>query len=155
MSGCHGFCQEGPVVVLEPEGIFYRKVGLENMERDACDIVECLASDKKPVERLLYENPVTGEKIAHCADIPFYSGQTRIALKNNGKIDPADIGDAIAADGYEALAEVLKMQPEKVIDIISRSGLRGRGGGGFPTGRKWDLLQQGGERIQRQIFSKP
>ena len=152
MSGCHGFCQEGPVVVVDPDEVFYRRVGWEDPGRDAREIVASTIVRGEPVERLLYESPLTGEKITRYGDIPFYAKQMRVALRNNGKIDPNSIEDFIEADGYAALARVLTMEPEEVMDRISRSGLRGRGGGGFPTGRKWSFCRNATDRSMRYII---
>ncbi|MGD2110770.1 MAG: NAD(P)H-dependent oxidoreductase subunit E, partial [Phycisphaerae bacterium] len=133
-TGCHGFCEQGPLVVVQPRGVFYRGV----KTRDVKDIVDKTLCDGEVVERLLYRDPNTKEKIAEYTSIPFYSKQHRIALRNIGKIDPGDIDDYLAVGGYAGLAKaVTLMSPEEVIDAVTKSGLRGRGGGGFPTGRKW------------------
>jgi NADH:ubiquinone oxidoreductase subunit F (NADH-binding)/(2Fe-2S) ferredoxin/NAD-dependent dihydropyrimidine dehydrogenase PreA subunit len=135
-TGCHGFCEQGPVVIVEPEGIFYSQVGVA----DAREIIESHLRDGKPVERLFYKDPVTGEAIPHHRDIKFYSKQRRIILRNCGRINPERIDDYIGTGGYESLKKVLKeMTREQVIDEIKRSGLRGRGGAGFPTGTKWEF----------------
>lgn len=136
-TGCHGFCQRGPIVVIEPEGIFYSEVKPE----DAHDIVKIHLKENKLVERLLYKNPDTGEYIPHYKDIGFYAKQHRLViLRNCGKINPEKIEEYIAHDGYKALEKVLtKMQPKEVIEEIKKSGLRGRGGAGFPTGTKWEF----------------
>ncbi len=152
MSGCHGFCQQGPVVVFEPEGFFYREVGLGDLDADVRDIVETTLVKGRPVERLLYVDPDTGEKVTHYREIAFYAKQMRIALRNNGKIDPNSIEDFIAVDGYGALARALSMDPEEVIDWIKKSGLRGRGGGGFPTGLKWGFCRGAADRSVRYII---
>jgi NADH-quinone oxidoreductase subunit F len=152
LSGCHGFCQQAAVVVIDPQGIFYRRVGHDNREQDVREIVQQVASAGPAIERLLYEDPRNGEKIEKYADIPFYARQQRIALRNNGKIDPCDIEDFIAADGYAALAAVLSRPPEEVIKDIVKSGLRGRGGGGFPTGRKWSFCRGAADRSMRYII---
>ncbi len=152
ISGCHGFCQQGPVVVVEPEGIFYRQVGRGDVAADVGDIIEQTVEAGRPVERLLYEDPAGGEKIVHYEDIPFYSQQFRIALQNNGKIDPRDIGEYVAVDGYAGLARALQMEPEEVIGWIRESGLRGRGGGGFPTGLKWSFCRDAADRSVRYII---
>lgn len=134
ITGCHGFCSRGPLVILQPSGIFYQLVKPADVE----EIVQTTLIEGKPVDRLLYVEPVTGEHIVHDHEIPFYKHQQRIVLKNIGKIDPTDIRDTIAVGGYEALAKALTtMTPEEIVDAVSASGLRGRGGGGFPTGRKW------------------
>ncbi|HLD47437.1 MAG TPA: NADH-ubiquinone oxidoreductase-F iron-sulfur binding region domain-containing protein, partial [Desulfobaccales bacterium] len=133
-TGCHGFCSRGPLVIFHPTGLFYQKVKPEDVE----EIVQTTLLEGKPVERLLYADPKTGEHIVHDHDIPFYKYQQRLVLHNIGKIDPADILDTIAVGGYQSLAKVLtEMTPEEVIGAVEASGLRGRGGGGFPTGRKW------------------
>jgi len=152
LSGCHGFCQESPVVVIHPQEIFYGRVGVEDMQRDVQDIVEQTIINGETVDRLLYADPASGEKIARYNDIPFYARQVRIALRNSGRIDPNDIEDHIAEDGYAALAKVLVMEPEEIIDWIARSGLRGRGGGGFPTGKKWQFCRNAKDRTQRYII---
>ncbi|NLC53805.1 MAG: NADH-quinone oxidoreductase subunit NuoF [Firmicutes bacterium] len=137
-SGCHGFCEMGPLVRLEPSGILYTKVKAE----DAAEIVEALLNDGKPVERLLYRHPVTNEVYAEEEQIPFYRHQQRTALIHCGHIDPEEIREYIADGGYEGLQKVLTtMTPEQVCQEIIASGLRGRGGGGFPTGRKWELTR--------------
>lgn len=133
-TGCHGFCERGPLVTLHPSEIFYQRVS----EKDAAEIVAETLIGGRVVERLLYADPQTGEKIAHHDEIPFYKHQMRIALRNNGRIDPTDIRDSIANGGYAALAKALtSMTSEEIITTIEKSGLRGRGGGGFPAGRKW------------------
>jgi NADH-quinone oxidoreductase subunit F len=133
-TGCHGFCERGPVVVIGPEKIFYQRVKPE----DVPEIIKQTVINGKIIRRLLYKNPATGEEIAHESDVPFYKKQMRLILGANGEIDPTDITQYIAAGGYSALSKaLLRMSPEKIISEITRSGLRGRGGGGFPTGRKW------------------
>jgi len=135
-TGCHGFCQQGPIVVVEPEGIFYTRVKVE----DATDIVQSHLRDGKPVERLFYRDPVTGEAIATYREINFYKKQTRLILRNCGHINPEKIEDYVATGGYDALKKVLlQMTPAEVISEIKKSGLRGRGGAGFPTGVKWEF----------------
>ncbi|MFC1498671.1 NAD(P)H-dependent oxidoreductase subunit E, partial [Verrucomicrobiota bacterium] len=152
VSGCHGFCQQGPLVVIEPRGIFYRKVGLEDVEGDVRDIIEKTIIQGEVVERLLYEDTQTGKSIERYEDIPFYAGQKRIVLRNTGKIDPNSIEDYIAVDGYVALAKVLGMDPEEVIGWITKSGLRGRGGGGFPTGKKWSFCRGAEDKSMRYVI---
>jgi NADH:ubiquinone oxidoreductase subunit F (NADH-binding)/(2Fe-2S) ferredoxin/ferredoxin len=137
-TGCHGFCEQGPVGIVEPDGIFYAHVTIA----DVPEIVTSHLRDSKPVERLFYKDPVTGQAIQYYKDIKFYSMQQRIILRNCGHINPERIGDYIAVGGYEALKKVLKeMTPEQVIDTLKRSGLRGRGGAGFPTGTKWEFCR--------------
>ena len=133
-TGCHGFCEQGPLVVFEPDGTFYTKVKVKDVE----EIVNTTIKNNEVVERLLYTDPKTNKKIKCYSNIPFYSHQKRIALRNIGKIKQCDIGEYVAVGGYQALAKALtKMTPQKIINEVTVSGLRGRGGGGFPTGRKW------------------
>lgn len=138
-TGCHGFCERGPLVVIHPEGIFYQRVKTE----DAPEVVSETVMEGKIIDRLLYTDPVSGEKIVHEKDIPFYKKQRRIVFGNNGKIDPTDISDYFALEGYAALSKVLfRMSPEEVIGEVKGSGLRGRGGGGFLTGLKWEFCHR-------------
>ena len=138
-TGCHGFCERGPVMIVWPEGVFYNRVAA----RDAADIVASVTNGRKPVERLLYQNPATGERILREEEVPFYARQQRVLFGNNGKIDPKAIEDYLGVGGYFALGRVLAgLSPEEVIDSVKRSGLRGRGGAGFPTGVKWEALRR-------------
>ena len=133
-TGCHGFCEQGVLVVIPDLHTTYVKVKVDDVE----EIVTSHIRDGKPVERLLYTDPATGQKIQKSEDINFYAKQTRTALVNCGNIDAESIEEAIAVRGYEALAKVLKENnPDAVITEVENSGLRGRGGGGFPTGKKW------------------
>jgi NADH-quinone oxidoreductase subunit F len=133
-TGCHGFCERGPVVVIGPKKIFYQRVKPE----DVAEIIEETVIKGNVIKRLLYIDPATNQEISYEPDVPFYKKQMRLILGANGEIDPTDIEQYIAAGGYRALAKVLSgMSPEQVVGEITRSGLRGRGGGGFPTGRKW------------------
>jgi len=135
-TGCHGFCQQGPNVVVEPDGIFYTHVEPE----DAAELVTSHLQNGKPVERLFYHHPVTGQAIPKYSDIDFYQKQERVVLRNCGHIDPEKIDDYLASGGYQALRKaLLQMTPERVIAEIKKSGLRGRGGAGFPTGVKWEF----------------
>ncbi len=137
-TGCHGFCEQGPVAIVEPEGIFYACVTVA----DVPEIVDSHLRDGKPVERLFYKDPVSGEAIPHHKDIKFYNMQQRIILRNCGRLNPERIEDYMATGGYESLKKCLKeMTPEQVIEEVKRSGLRGRGGAGFPTGMKWEFLR--------------
>jgi len=137
-TGCHGFCQQGPNVVVEPDGIFYTQVEPE----DAAEIVTSHLQNGKPVERLFYRAPMTDQAIPYYSDINFYKKQERIILRNCGYINPERIDDYLARGGYQALRKALfGMTPEQVIEEINRSGLRGRGGAGFPTGRKWEFCR--------------
>jgi NADH-quinone oxidoreductase subunit F len=136
-TGCHGFCEQGPVAIVEPDGIFYTHVTVE----DVPDIVASLRGGQL-VERLFYRDPVSGQTVPYHKDIKFYSMQQRIILRNCGRINPERIEDYVAVGGYQALKKVLtEMTPEQVIDVIKRSGLRGRGGAGFPTGQKWEFCR--------------
>ncbi|MFA5028076.1 MAG: NAD(P)H-dependent oxidoreductase subunit E, partial [Candidatus Methylomirabilota bacterium] len=133
-TGCHGFCDRGPLVAIEPEGILYTRVRAE----DVSAICEATLARGETVERLLYRNPSDKAPIAHTRDIPFYAGQRRVALRNIGRVDPADLDDALAHGAYAGFVRALGgMSPEAVIAEIERSGLRGRGGAGFPVARKW------------------
>jgi len=135
-TGCHGFCQRGPIVVIEPEGIFYSDLKLE----DAYEIVHSHLKKNKPVEHLFYQDPVTRKSIPCYRDIDFYKKQERIILQHCGHINPERIEDYISVQGYTALKNtLLKLKPGEVIEEIKKSGLRGRGGAGFPTGTKWEL----------------
>ncbi|MGE5581263.1 MAG: NADH-ubiquinone oxidoreductase-F iron-sulfur binding region domain-containing protein [Bacillota bacterium] len=137
-SGCHGFCEMGPLVRIEPPGVLYTKV----KEEDVTEIVEALVSGRGPVERLLYHHPSKGQAYAEERNIPFYKHQSRNTLANCGIIDPEEIREYIAKGGYAALAKALtELKPEEVCREMIDSGLRGRGGGGFPTGRKWDMTR--------------
>lgn len=138
-TGCHGFCQQGPLVVIEPEGIFYTKVKPD----DILEIIQSLLPGRKPLKRLFYHEPSTDEPIPYYREIPFYSKQERTILKYCGSIDPEDINDYLEIGGYKSLRKVLSgMTPENVISEIKNSGLRGLGGAGFPTGRKWESCRK-------------
>ncbi len=138
-TGCHGFCEQGPVVVFQPRGIFYCRVRSE----DVAEIVKETVARGRVMERLLYTDPYTGERLHYRSEIPFYKKQQRVVFKNNGIIDPTSIEDYISLEGYNALSKVLDgMAPVQVIEVIKSSGLRGRGGAGFPTGKKWEFCHQ-------------
>ncbi len=132
-TGCHGFCERGPLVVVHPQGIFYQRV----KPADAKLIVDHTIKAGQTVNRLLYSDPLTKETITQEAEIPFYKKQMRLIFGKNGHMDPTSINDYIALGGYTALMKALKMKPEQIIQEIIESGLRGRGGGGYPTGKKW------------------
>ena len=133
-TGCHGFCEQGVLVIIPDKNITYVKVRYKDVE----EIYESHVRNNKPVERLLYTDPKSGEHVHKNEDINFYTKQTRTALQNCGNINAECIDEAIAVRGYEALYNVLsENNPDGVIETIEKSGLRGRGGGGFPTGRKW------------------
>ncbi|MBP1668100.1 MAG: nuoF2 [Bacteroidetes bacterium] len=136
ITGCFGFCEKGPIVKVLPDNTFYTKVKPE----DAREIVEEHVVRGKKVQRLLYKDPKTDKIITDPEGMKVYKKQVRIALRNCGAINPESIDEYIARQGYEALGRVLtEMDPQQTIDIIKKSGLRGRGGGGFPTGMKWEL----------------
>ena len=137
-TGCQGFCQGGPLVLLLPEGIVYQHVRLE----DVAEIVEKTVLGGGLVERLLYVDPPTDLRCRSEEEIPFYRHQQRELLRDNGLLDPTSIDDYIALGGYSALAKALDMGPEAVLEEVKRSGLRGRGGAGFPTGRKWEACRR-------------
>lgn len=138
-TGCPGFCEKGPIVVIYPEGIHYVKVN----PTDVPEILEETVLNNRLIDRLLYSDPATGARAVHEEEIPFYKHQTRILINNNIKIDPKNIADYIVQGGYSALALALsRMTPQEVIDEVKRSDLRGRGGGGFPTGLKWEAAKR-------------
>lgn len=134
-TGCQGFCERGPLAITHPHNIFYQKI----VKNDVEEIISKTLLKNETIDRLLYQNPVTGEKIVDRKDVPFYKHQERIVLKNNEIIDPTNILDYITIGGYKSLAKVLyEMTGEEVIEEIKKSNLRGRGGAGFPAGRKWE-----------------
>ncbi|MFQ5499045.1 MAG: NADH-ubiquinone oxidoreductase-F iron-sulfur binding region domain-containing protein [Candidatus Zixiibacteriota bacterium] len=138
-TGCHGFCQQGPLVVIEPTGTFYTKVKPKHIDR----IVEKSVVADDFADKLLYTDPTSEKKITSYHDIDFYKYQTRVALRNLGQIDQTSLSDFIAVGGYSGAVKALtSMTPEQVIDEMSASGLRGRGGGGFPAGRKWSTCRK-------------
>ena len=135
-TGCFGLCALGPIMIVYPEGCFYSEVKVE----DVPEIVEEHLLKDRMVRRLLYEETVTAQEVKGLNDTDFYKKQKRVALRNCGVINPEDINEYIAYDGYQALAKCLtEYTPEQVIQIVKDSGLRGRGGGGFPTGLKWSF----------------
>lgn len=138
-TGCFGFCRFGPNMMVYPEGVFYTQVHAEDVK----ELVEEHFVKGRILERLLYKEPETEAAVKDFSEIPFFKHQVRIALRNCGIIDPESIDEYIARDGYQALANVLTtMTPAEVIDFIKKSGLRGRGGGGFPTGLKWEFAHK-------------
>ena len=143
-TGCHGFCQRGPLVVIQPAGVLYTQV----KPKDVPEICEKTVAGGTVIPRLLYKNPADKKRVEHYAEVPFYANQTRVAMRNIGKIDPTDISDAVAHDAWAGLVKaMLEMTPEQVIGEIERSGLRGRGGAGFVTARKWRACRDAeGER---------
>jgi NADH:ubiquinone oxidoreductase subunit F (NADH-binding)/(2Fe-2S) ferredoxin len=135
VTGCHGLCEKGPIVVIQPGDIFYQQVKSE----DVPEILSETVVNGNIIDRLLHTDPATGRKLAHRNEIPFYRKQQRNILGNNVEINFASIEDYIAIGGYAALAKaLLEMTPEQIIDEVKTSGLRGRGGAGFPTGVKWE-----------------
>ncbi len=135
VTGCHGFCERGPLVVIHPQRIFYQKV----KPKDVPTIFEETVLNGKVIQDLLYEHPVTGEKIVSEEEVPFYQRQKRIIFGNNGSIDPTRIEDYLAVGGYRALVKALfSMKPAEIIEEVKKANLRGRGGGGFPAGLKWE-----------------
>ena len=134
-TGCHGFCEQGPLAIMEPGNIFYCHI----READVEEIVTRTLQHGETIERLLYTDPVSGNAVKKEKDIPFYAAQDRLLLGDNPKLTPKDIGAYIRLRGYSALAKVLTgMTREDVLEEVKASGLRGRGGGGYPTGRKWE-----------------
>jgi NADH-quinone oxidoreductase subunit F len=139
LSGCHGFCEKGPIMVIHPEGIFYPQV----QEKHVPEIVEETIKKGELVKSLVYKDPASKKKITFEEDIPFYKLQQRVIFGNNGIIEPTSIDDYIAVGGYSALEKALfDLKPKKIIDEIKTAGLRGRGGGGFPTGIKWETCRR-------------
>ncbi|WP_281745686.1 NADH-quinone oxidoreductase subunit NuoF [Thermanaerovibrio acidaminovorans] len=139
LSGCFGFCEQGPIVKVAPDNTFYVKVTPE----DADEIVAEHILKGRKVTRLLYKDPKTAHEVSDSKHMDFYKKQMRIALRNCGFIDPENVNEYIARDGYEALGKVLtSMKPQDVIAEVKKSGLRGRGGGGFPTGLKWEIASR-------------
>ena len=142
-SGCHGFCEMGPLMRIEPQGILYTKVKLEDCE----EIFHRTIEKGEPIRHLLFKRD--GIEYQRQEEIPFYKKQTRIVLKNCGHIDAEHIEEYLSIGGYEALEKALfDMKPEEVISEISESNLRGRGGGGFPTGYKWSQVAGQEEKIR-------
>ena len=137
-TGCHGFCARAPVAAIDPYGFFYQQISVKSIPQ----IVRESLIEGRPVEKLLYKHPQTGQPIPLEKDVPFYKEQMKIVLRNCGQIDPTRIEDYIVRDGYLAIAKVLSsMSPEEVIEEVVRSGLRGRGGAGFPAGNKWKFAR--------------
>ncbi|MDD5338102.1 MAG: NADH-ubiquinone oxidoreductase-F iron-sulfur binding region domain-containing protein [Dehalococcoidales bacterium] len=134
VTGCHGFCERGPLVIIKPTEILYQRVRI----KDVPEIVSETAVNNKVIERMLYTDKASNQKIASEKDVPFYKLQKRLIFGNNGLIDPTSIEDYLAVGGYTALTKAIKMTPENVIEEVKKSGLRGRGGAGFPTGSKWE-----------------
>jgi len=139
VTGCHGFCEAEPNIMIHPQNIFYQKV----QPSDAEDIAYQTILNNKIIDKLLYSDPISGKTVTKENDIKFYKKQKRILLGDNALIDPTDIMDYLSIGGYGALAAVLShLTPKDVIDTIKKSGLRGRGGAGFPTGKKWEFTRE-------------
>ncbi len=138
VTGCHGLCEKGPTIVIHPEEICY--VGITS--EDVPEIISETVLGKKVIDRLVYSDPDTGKKAPHLSEIPFYKNQMRHLMGNITKIDPKSFDDYLAVGGYSALSKSLfTMTPEKVLEEIKKAALRGRGGGGFPAGRKWETAR--------------
>lgn len=137
--GCHGYCENGPIIVIQPGSIFYQKVE----EPDVEEIIRETLIKGEVIKRLLYKDPADDKTVEVAEKIPFYKSQQRIVLAQNGIIEPTNIDEYILSGGYSALSKALKsMQPKEIIEEVKKSGLRGRGGGGFPTGRKWESCRK-------------
>ncbi len=138
-TGCNGFCERGPILLVQPDGIFYQQLKLEDIPH----LVEEHFLKGRPVKKLMYVPPAKKEPIPKMKDIEFFKHQRLIVLRNRGRIDPEKIDEYIGFDGYEAMAKALtEMTPEQIIAEITASGLRGRGGAGFPTGKKWETCRR-------------
>ncbi|MFH0728542.1 MAG: NADH-ubiquinone oxidoreductase-F iron-sulfur binding region domain-containing protein [Pseudomonadota bacterium] len=149
-TGCHGFCEQGPNVAIYPEEIYYTGV----TPKDVPEIISRTVLGKQVIERLVYTNAATGEKAIHLTEIPFYKKQRRQLLGDNTRIDPRRLDDYLAIGGYEALAKALsKMSPEEVLEEIKKANLRGRGGGGFPAGLKWETTRNAPEKVKYVIVN--
>ena len=149
-TGCHGFCERGPIIVIHPERICY----LQIEPKDVPEIISQTIKEKKVIGRLLYTDPATGKKITHESEIPFYKNQERLVFGSNGSIDPKNIDDYLALGGYSALAKALsQMTPEQVLEEVKKANLRGRGGGGFPAGRKWEECRNAPGEIKYVIVN--
>ncbi|MEI6576231.1 MAG: NADH-ubiquinone oxidoreductase-F iron-sulfur binding region domain-containing protein [Bacteroidota bacterium] len=149
-TGCHGFCERGPIIVNHPDETTYLQIKPE----DIPEIVSQTVKEKKLIDRLLYTDPNTKEKIIHESEIPFYKYQERLVFGSNGSIDPKSIEDYIAIEGYTALARIFSgMSPVEVLEEVKKSKLRGRGGGGFSTGSKWEGSRNAPEKTKYVIVN--
>jgi len=148
-TGCHGYCEKGPNVVASPDDICYFEVE----PRDVADIVAASLKGEV-VERLVYKDPDTGASAVHMNEVPFYKHQTRLLIGDNPKIDPMRIDDYLAVGGYAALAKALtEMSPDEVLEEVKKANLRGRGGGGFPAGKKWETTRNAPEKTKYVIVN--
>ena len=149
-TGCHGFCERGPIIVIHPDEICYFQIKPE----DVPEIISETIKNKKVIDRLLFDDPATNEKIINESRIPFYENQQRIVFGSNSSVDPKDIDDYLAIGGYSALSKALsQMSPEAVLEEVKKSNLRGRGGGGFPAGRKWEGSRNDPEPVKYVIVN--
>ena len=149
-TGCHGFCEKGPIVVIYPEEICYLQVKPE----DVPEIISQTVLAKKVIDRLVYTDPTSGAKIAQMSEIPFYKNQMRVLMGDSPRINPTSIDEYLAFGGYSALAKALsEMSPEAVLEEIQTANLRGRGGGGFPAGRKWETTRNAPEKTKYVIVN--
>ena len=149
-TGCHGFCERGPIIVIHPDEICYFQIKPE----DVPEIISETIQNKKVIERLLFDDPATNEKIINESKIPFYENQERIVFGSNSSVDPKSIDDYLAIGGYSALTKALStMSPEDVLEEVKKSNLRGRGGGGFPAGRKWEGSKNDPEPVKYVIVN--
>jgi len=149
-TGCHGFCERGPIIVNHPDETTY----LQIESKDVPEIISQTIKEKKIIDRLLYINPETNNKIVHESEIPFYKHQERLVFGSNGSIDPKNIDDYLAIGGYSAISKMFSgMTPIEVLEEVKKSKLRGRGGGGFPTGIKWEGTRNAPEKIKYVIVN--
>ena len=148
VTGCHGFCEKGPLVVIRPEGIFYQQVS----SNDTDEIIDKTIINNKIVEKLLYIDPKDGKKYIKEEEVPFYKNQKRIIFNQNGFISPRSIDDYIINDGYTALLKVFQeLKPNEVIETSKASELRGRGGVGLPTGKNWESCRKAKGKLKYVI----
>lgn len=149
-TGCHGFCERGPIIINHPNETTYLQIKPE----DVSEIIAQAVKEEKAINHLLYTNPETNEKIVHESEIPFYKYQNRLVFGSNGSIDPKSIHDYLAIGGYSAISKMFSgMTPEDVLDEVKKSNLRGRGGGGFPTGKKWEGSKNAPEKVKYVIVN--